>query len=103
MIKHTTDTQPLLQPAILGDLALKNRIVMAPRTRTRARNAGKVPTPLTAVLPTIQQLPKSRQLVPRSAQIFRPLTNGIPIAFAYYGQRSALQSHMTEKGQEFSE
>jgi N-ethylmaleimide reductase len=38
----------LLAPYTLGDLHLKNRIVMAPLTRTRAENQGKVPTPLMA-------------------------------------------------------
>jgi len=33
----------LLSPYTLGDLKLKNRIVMAPLTRTRAENRGKVP------------------------------------------------------------
>lgn len=36
----------LLTPYQLGDLALKNRIVMAPLTRTRAENSGQVPTEL---------------------------------------------------------
>jgi N-ethylmaleimide reductase len=34
---------PVLQPASLGDLELKNRIVMAPLTRSRSSNAGVVP------------------------------------------------------------
>jgi N-ethylmaleimide reductase len=33
----------LFSPYTLGDLKLKNRIVMAPLTRTRAENRGKVP------------------------------------------------------------
>ncbi len=37
---------PLLTPYQLGDLSLKNRIVMAPLTRTRAENPGHVPTDL---------------------------------------------------------
>ena len=37
---------PLLKPYLLGDLALPNRIVMAPLTRTRAANPGHVPTAL---------------------------------------------------------
>ncbi len=41
-----TDNQPLLQPIELGDLDLKNRVIMAPLTRTRARNAQNVPTDL---------------------------------------------------------
>ena len=41
-----TLTQPLLEPYRLGDLPLRNRIVMAPLTRTRAANAGHVPTDL---------------------------------------------------------
>jgi N-ethylmaleimide reductase len=36
----------LLSPYTLGDLKLKNRIVMAPLTRTRAENRGKVPNEL---------------------------------------------------------
>lgn len=38
----------LLAPCKLGDLKLKNRIVMAPLTRTRAENQGKVPNELMA-------------------------------------------------------
>ncbi len=38
----------LLSPYTLGDLKLKNRIVMAPLTRTRAENRGKVPNELMA-------------------------------------------------------
>ena len=41
-------TEVLLTPYTLGDLQLKNRIVMAPLTRTRAANPGKVPTQLMA-------------------------------------------------------
>lgn len=36
--------QPLLTPYNLNDLPLKNRIVMAPMTRSRADNSGNVPT-----------------------------------------------------------
>lgn len=36
--------QALLQPIKIGDLQLKNRVVMAPMTRSRADNLGKVPT-----------------------------------------------------------
>jgi N-ethylmaleimide reductase len=36
----------LNQPYVLGDLQLRNRIVMAPLTRTRAANPGHVPTDL---------------------------------------------------------
>src|SRR5580658_10372365 len=39
-------TKALLSPYTLGDLQLKNRIVMAPLTRTRAENPGKVPNEL---------------------------------------------------------
>ena len=39
-------TEALLSPYTLGDLKLKNRIVMAPLTRTRAENPGKVPNEL---------------------------------------------------------
>ena len=38
--------QPLLEPYTLGDLQLRNRVVMAPLTRTRAENPGHVPTGL---------------------------------------------------------
>ena len=44
----TTPTDVLLTPYSLGDLQLKNRIVMAPLTRTRAENPGKVPNELMA-------------------------------------------------------
>jgi N-ethylmaleimide reductase len=44
----TNTTQALLQTYQLGDLTLKNRVVMAPMTRARANNAGLVPTPLMA-------------------------------------------------------
>ena len=37
---------PLLETFMLGDLPLRNRIVMAPLTRTRADNPGHVPTAL---------------------------------------------------------
>jgi N-ethylmaleimide reductase len=40
--------QPLLEEYQLGDLKLKNRVVMASLTRGRATNAGLVPTPLMA-------------------------------------------------------
>jgi pimeloyl-ACP methyl ester carboxylesterase len=38
--------QPLLDPYTLGDLPFRNRVVMAPLTRTRAENPGHVPTDL---------------------------------------------------------
>lgn len=40
--------QPLLEEYQMGDLKLKNRVVMASLTRGRATNAGLVPTPLMA-------------------------------------------------------
>lgn len=40
--------QPLLKKLQLGDLELKNRIVMAPMTRSRTDNPGNVPTELHA-------------------------------------------------------
>jgi N-ethylmaleimide reductase len=40
--------QPLLESYQVGDLTLKNRVVMASLTRGRATNAGLVPTPLMA-------------------------------------------------------
>ena len=36
----------LLQPFLLGDLELRNRVVMAPLTRTRATMPGGVPNEL---------------------------------------------------------
>jgi N-ethylmaleimide reductase len=42
----TNAREVLLAPYNLGDLRLKNRLVMAPLTRTRAANHGKVPTEL---------------------------------------------------------
>jgi N-ethylmaleimide reductase len=39
--------QPLLQPTTLGDLQLKNRMVLAPMTRNRA-GEGLAPTALNA-------------------------------------------------------
>ena len=44
----TKGTEALLRPYTLGDLLLKNRVVMAPLTRTRAENRGKVPNDLMA-------------------------------------------------------
>jgi N-ethylmaleimide reductase len=41
-------TEVLFTPYALGDLQLKSRIVMAPLTRTRAENRGKVPNELMA-------------------------------------------------------
>lgn len=40
--------QPLLKECSLGEMVLRNRIVMAPMTRSRADNAGQVPTDLMA-------------------------------------------------------
>lgn len=40
--------QPLLTPTQMGGLKLRNRIVMAPLTRMRARPQDQVPTPLQA-------------------------------------------------------
>jgi 2,4-dienoyl-CoA reductase-like NADH-dependent reductase (Old Yellow Enzyme family) len=42
----TKPTEMLFTAYSLGDLQLKNRIVMAPLTRTRALNQGKVPNAL---------------------------------------------------------
>jgi N-ethylmaleimide reductase len=44
MSAHTQN--PLLTPYRLGDLLLKNRVVMAPLTRTRADNPGHIPNDL---------------------------------------------------------
>ncbi|MGW5475066.1 alkene reductase [Streptomyces sp. NPDC004008] len=41
-----SSTQPLLQPYKMHDLALANRVVMAPLTRSRARNSDLLPTDL---------------------------------------------------------
>ena len=38
------NNQALLKPIKLGDLTLKNRVIMAPMTRSRADNPAKVPT-----------------------------------------------------------
>ena len=46
--RSNNSTKALLAPYSLGDLQLKNRIVMAPLTRTRAENLGKVPNELMA-------------------------------------------------------
>lgn len=43
---HNHAQNALLTPYRLGDLALKNRIVVAPLTRTRAENTGHVPNDL---------------------------------------------------------
>lgn len=42
------ETQKLLTPYVMGDLSLKNRVVMAPMTRSRADNAENAPTTLQA-------------------------------------------------------
>ena len=42
----TKSTEALLSPYTLGDLQLKNRIIMAPLTRTRAEHEQKVPNEL---------------------------------------------------------
>lgn len=41
-----SEKQALLQPMQLGAVALKNRVIMAPMTRSRADNPDKVPTDL---------------------------------------------------------
>jgi N-ethylmaleimide reductase len=40
--------QPLLETLQLGDLELKNRVIMAPMTRNRANNPGNIPTEIQA-------------------------------------------------------
>ena len=40
-------SSPILQPVTIGDLKLKNRVVMAPLTRSRSDDAG-VPPDFTA-------------------------------------------------------
>jgi len=42
----TPNAQPLLTPVRMGDLDLRNRIVMAPLTRMRAANPAHAPTEL---------------------------------------------------------
>jgi len=41
--------QPLLAPLVMGPMTLKNRVVMAPMTRNRAENPGRVPVEIMAV------------------------------------------------------
>jgi len=43
-----TDTETLFQPVRVGPFTLPHRLVMAPLTRSRARQPGNVPTPLNA-------------------------------------------------------
>jgi N-ethylmaleimide reductase len=43
---NVSNPSALLRPYRLGDLSLRNRIVMAPLTRTRAQNEGHVPNEL---------------------------------------------------------
>lgn len=40
------EDQPLLQSYQLGNILLKNRVIMAPMTRSRANNPGRLPTDL---------------------------------------------------------
>ena len=53
-VRHTPravpvpDTDVLFQPYRLGPFRLPHRIVMAPLTRSRARQPGNVPSPLAA-------------------------------------------------------
>ena len=44
IILEQMSKKPLLQPYIIGDLQLSNRIVMAPMTRSRAQNEAYAPT-----------------------------------------------------------
>ena len=44
-----TMKKKLLSPLAVGDVTLKNRVVMAPLTRSRAGQPGDVPTPLNAL------------------------------------------------------
>jgi N-ethylmaleimide reductase len=46
--KKMTKEQPLLQPIQIGDLELKNRVIMAPMTRNRADNKEEAATELHA-------------------------------------------------------
>jgi N-ethylmaleimide reductase len=47
-VDRVPDTDLLLQPYRLGPFNLRHRIVMAPLTRSRARQPGNVPNPLAA-------------------------------------------------------
>ena len=40
--------ETLFDPLVVGDLTLPNRVVMAPLTRSRADNPGRVPTMMMA-------------------------------------------------------
>jgi len=46
MTQH--ETQPLLTPLAMGPIMLRNRVVMAPMTRNRAENPGRVPVEIMA-------------------------------------------------------
>lgn len=43
-----SDVQPLLTPLEMGPFHLRNRVVMAPMTRNRAENEGKIPVEIMA-------------------------------------------------------
>ena len=45
---QASPAEPLFQPYRLGPFTLQHRIVMAPLTRTRAQNRGKIPNELMA-------------------------------------------------------
>ena len=47
-VRQTPDTNPLFQPYRLGPFRLPHRMVMAPLTRSRARQPGNVPSSLAA-------------------------------------------------------
>lgn len=62
-----TKAQALLQPYILGDLNLKNRIVMAPMTRCRADNSENSPTDIHALY--YQQRASAGLIISEGAQV----------------------------------
>ncbi len=46
--EYMKNIQPLLDPCVVGDMKLRNSIVMSPMTRSRSDNADNAPTGLTA-------------------------------------------------------
>jgi len=70
--------QPLLEPYMLGDLQLRNRVVMAPLTRTRADNPGHVPTDL------------MRQYYEQRATAGLIISEGVWVSESIYGKSTAL-------------
>jgi len=50
MVDHVSS--PILQPVTIGDLHLKNRIVMAPMTRSRSDEPASCPTTSSIIMHT---------------------------------------------------